>query len=301
MSGEWKVVTPREVTAQEGLCAQIPCQYSYPSHLANHPWVGVWFNTEKQIPWAPLAFHSEDHNLGSLRLHHRTGLSGDLNDGDCSLIINSIRQQDAGPFYFRIEFDNSMSHNYYPVIQFHVSDFTDKPTIFPAGIIAGKCVDISCTFSTTCDGTAPAVTWVNAADVHGSVSNSVTQHGVTLTYTSVLTLIPSLKHHGQTLTCRVSYPSVSSERTLTLTVHFTIEYAAIALSGSAFQIITTPVASGYLANHLKSMPYGYQPFCPWEPFLLNYSINIILNTSVKSPFLLCSKENNMQLHQSGNG
>ncbi|GCB65320.1 hypothetical protein scyTo_0004763 [Scyliorhinus torazame] len=100
------------------------------------------------------------------------------------------------------------------------ADFTDKPRIFPAEVIAGKPVDISCTFDTTCNGTAPVLTWDTPTDVSGSISNTVTQHGVTLTYTSVLTLTASLKHHGQTLTCRVRYPSVSSERTLILTVQY---------------------------------------------------------------------------------
>ncbi|XP_041037150.1 sialic acid-binding Ig-like lectin 12 isoform X2 [Carcharodon carcharias] len=219
LSQEWKGDTPREVTAQEGSCVQIPCHYSYPSCLENQPRGGVWFNNEKQIPWAPIAFHSKDHSHELPRFHHRTRLSGDLKDGDCSLIINNIRREDAGPYFFRIEFDNGPSHNYYPETQLHVSDFTDKPTIFPAEIIAGKRVDVSCTFNTTCNGTAvPALTWDTPTDVPGSVSNTVTQNGVTLTYTSVLTLIPSLKHHGHTLSCRVRYPSVSSEWTLVLTV-----------------------------------------------------------------------------------
>ncbi|XP_041037190.1 myeloid cell surface antigen CD33-like [Carcharodon carcharias] len=218
-SQEWKGDSPREVTAQEGSCVQIPCHYSYPSCLENQPRGGVWFNNEEQIPSDPIAFHSKDHNHELPRFHHRTRLSGDLKDGDCSLIINNIRREDAGPYFFRIEFDNGLSHNYYPVNQLHVSDFTDKPTIFPAEIIAGKRVDLSCTFNTMCNGTAaPVLTWDAPTDVPGSVSNTVTQHGVTLTYTSVLTLIPSLKHHGHTLSCRVSYPSVSSERTLVLTV-----------------------------------------------------------------------------------
>ncbi|XP_078389683.1 uncharacterized protein LOC144671591 isoform X8 [Cetorhinus maximus] len=219
LSQEWKGDTPREVKAQEGSCVHIPCHYSYPSCLENQPRGGVWFNNEKQIPWAPIAFHSKGHNHELPRFRHRTRLSGDLKDGDCSLIINNIRREDAGPYFFRIEFDNGPSYNYYPVTRLHVSDFTDKPTIFPAEIIAGMCVDVSCTFNTTCNGTAaPVVTWDTPADVPGSVSNTVTQHGVTLTYTSVLTLVPSLKHHGQTLSCRVRYPSVSSERTLVLTV-----------------------------------------------------------------------------------
>ncbi|XP_078093145.1 sialic acid-binding Ig-like lectin 12 [Mustelus asterias] len=216
-SKEWKGDTPREVTAQEGSCVQIPCQYSYPSCLGNQPRVGIWFNNEENS-LSSVAFHSGDHNQEAPQFHHRTRLFGDLKDGDCSLIINSVRRGDAGSYYFRIEFDKKNSYNYHPVTRLHVSNFTDKPTIFPAEIIAGKRVNISCTFNTTCNGTAPVLTWDTPTDVPGSVSNTVTQHGVTLTYTSVLTLIPSLKHHGHNLTCRVRSPSVSSERILVLSV-----------------------------------------------------------------------------------
>ncbi|XP_072326280.1 sialic acid-binding Ig-like lectin 10 isoform X2 [Scyliorhinus torazame] len=220
LSQEWKGHTPREVTAQDGLCVQIPCHYSYPSHLANQRRDGVWFNTEEEIPWAPLAFHSKDRKHELPRFRHRTRLSGDLKDGDCSLIINDITREDAGPYFFRIEFDSGPSHNYYPATRLHVSDFTDKPRITPAEIIEGKRVDISCTFDTTCNGTAPVLTWDTPTDVPGSVSNTVTQHGVTLTYTTVLSLTLSPKHHRQNLTCRVRYPSVTSERTLVLTVQY---------------------------------------------------------------------------------
>ncbi|XP_078093142.1 sialic acid-binding Ig-like lectin 13 [Mustelus asterias] len=216
LSQDWKGDTPREVTAFEGSCVQIPCHYSYPSHLANQPRGGVWFNS-KTLDVSSIAFHSRNHIFEAVQFRHRTRLSGNLKDGNCSLIINNVRREDAGPYFFRVEFHKGPNHNY-PVTQIHVFDFTDKPTIFPAEIIAGKRVDISCTFNTTCNGTAPVLTWDTPTDVPGSVSNTVTQHGVTLTYTSVLTLIPSLKHHGHNLTCRVRSPSVSSKRIFTLIV-----------------------------------------------------------------------------------
>ncbi|XP_078092314.1 myeloid cell surface antigen CD33-like [Mustelus asterias] len=217
LSQKWKVDIPQKVTAQEGSCVQIPCHYSYPTHLVNQSRDGLWFNNEE---WggSSIAFHSKGYNRVLPWFRNRTRLSGDLKDGDCSLIINNLRREDAGPYYFRIEFDGRNRYSYYPVTQLHVSNFTDKPTIFPAEIIAGKRVDISCTFNTMCNGTAPVLTWDTPTDVPGSVSNTVTQHGVTLTYTSVLTLIPSLKHHGHNLTCRVRYPSVSSEQILVLSV-----------------------------------------------------------------------------------
>ncbi|XP_038669858.1 sialic acid-binding Ig-like lectin 13 [Scyliorhinus canicula] len=234
LSQEWNYVTPREVTAQEGLCVQIACHYTHPSHLANHLRVGIWYKSKKQSP-SSIVFHSKDHNHETLQFRNRTRLSGDLENGDCSLIINNIKLEDAGPYFFRIVFDSQNSYNYYPGTQLHISDFTDNPRIVPAEIIAGKRVDINCIFNTTCNGTAPVLTWDTPTDVPGSVSNTVTQHGVTLTYTSVLSLTPSLRHHGQTLTCRLRDPSVSPERTLILTV----QYAPQNLSMNSFDMIYT--------------------------------------------------------------
>ncbi|XP_078078969.1 sialic acid-binding Ig-like lectin 13 [Mustelus asterias] len=234
LSQEWKSNTPREVIAQEGLCVQIPCHYNHPSHLVNQPRDGVWFRHEEDGR-SPIVFHSKDHNHELPQFRNRTWLSGDLKGGDCSLIINNIRQEDGGSYSFRIEFDNKNSYSFLPATRLNVSDFTDKPTILPAELIAGKRMDVSCTFNTTCNGTAPVLSWDTPTDIPESVSNIVTQQGVALIYTSVLTLILSVKHHGQTLTCRVRYPSVSSEQTLVLTV----QYAPQNLTITSFDMITT--------------------------------------------------------------
>ncbi|XP_078251460.1 sialic acid-binding Ig-like lectin 10, partial [Rhinoraja longicauda] len=101
-----------------------------------------------------------------------------------------------------------------------VLDFADKPTIFPAKMVAGQPVNVTCSFNTKCNGTTPNLTWVTPADIPSSASHSKTQRGDTLTYTSVLSLTPALKHDGQDLTCKVRYPTVSSKQKLTLTVQY---------------------------------------------------------------------------------
>ncbi|XP_072122231.1 myeloid cell surface antigen CD33-like [Mobula birostris] len=217
VSEEWRADIPTEVTAQRGLCAWIPCHYRYPSSLENELRTGVWFNN---VEWKAnsIVFHSRDHAYESSKFQHRTQLTGDLYDSDCSLVINNIEEEDRGPYFFRIEFTGGNRYNYFPITRLRVSDFTDKPTIFAAELVEGKSVNISCIFNTTCDGTSATLTWLSPTDVAPSVSSSVTRRHDTLTYTSVLTMTPALKHHGQGLTCRVRYPSVSSEQTLTLTV-----------------------------------------------------------------------------------
>ncbi|XP_072122220.1 sialic acid-binding Ig-like lectin 13 isoform X2 [Mobula birostris] len=219
VSKEWSADTPSHVTAQRGLCARIPCHYRYPLRLDKKSRTGIWYNSEEpKIRY--IVLHSTNHSIETLKFRDRTRLSGDLKDGDCSLVIDDITQEDEGPYFFRIDFDRVKRHNYLPATQLHVSDFTDKPTIFAAELVEGKSVNISCIFNTTCDGTSATLTWVSPTDVAPSVSSSVTRWHDTLTYTSVLTMTPALKHHGQGLTCRVRYPSVSSEQTITLTVQY---------------------------------------------------------------------------------
>ncbi|XP_059824634.1 myelin-associated glycoprotein-like isoform X2 [Hypanus sabinus] len=219
VSKEWRADTPSDVTAQRGLCARIPCHYRYPSRLNMKSRTGIWYNSEKPKN-RHIVFHSRDHRNETLKFRYRTRLSGDLNDDDCSLVIDNITQEDEGPYFFRIEFKGKKRYNYLPATWLRVSDFTDKPMIFAGELVEEKSVTITCIFNTTCNGTSPTLTWVTPTDVPPSVSSSVTRWHNTLTYTSVLTMTPALKHHGQSLTCRVRYPSVSSEQTLSLTVQY---------------------------------------------------------------------------------
>ncbi|XP_062911303.1 sialic acid-binding Ig-like lectin 10 [Mobula hypostoma] len=232
VSNEWSADTPSHVTAQRGLCARIPCHYRYPSSVVKTSWTGIWYNSDKANA-KHIAFHSSDHSQEIQKFHSRTRLSGDLEDGDCSLVINNINRKDEGWYCFRIEFGGRYKFSYLPATWLHVTDFTDKPTIFAAELVEGpKSVNITCIFNTTCDGTSPTLTWVTPTDVPPSVSSSVTQWNDTLTYTSVLTMTPALKHHGQSLTCRVRYPSVSSEQTLTLTVQYAPQNLSVTSTNS---------------------------------------------------------------------
>ncbi|XP_062913366.1 sialic acid-binding Ig-like lectin 12 [Mobula hypostoma] len=238
VSEEWRADTPQDVTAQRGLCARIPCHYSYPLHVDNKPWDGIWMKDECLTQ--TVTFHSKHQSRVSPRFHRRTRLSGKMKDGDCSLVIDNIMQEDEGYYYFKIASENVDRHSYLPTTQLHVTDFTDKPSIFPAEMVAGKPVNISCTFNITCGGSTPNFTWITPTDVLALNSSSVTEWGDTLTYTAVLTLTPALKHHGQNLTCRVKYPPVSSEQTVTLTVR-------LELSLQEMLIVSLAAAAGVVA------------------------------------------------------
>ncbi|XP_078251517.1 sialic acid-binding Ig-like lectin 13 [Rhinoraja longicauda] len=221
VSGQlWPADNPGHVTVQNGLCARIPCHYTYPPTHRNKDRMGIWYNSERPSKDASVAFHSGNPRLELSKFRHRTRLSGDLRDNDCSLVIDNVTQDDTGPYVFRVEFADGWRANYLPVTRLNVIGFADKPTIFPAKMVAGQPVNVTCSFNIACNGTTPNLTWVTPADIPSSASHSKTQRGDTLTFTSVLSLTPALKHHGQGLTCKVSYPTVSSEQKLTLTVQY---------------------------------------------------------------------------------
>ncbi|XP_055487617.1 LOW QUALITY PROTEIN: sialic acid-binding Ig-like lectin 12 [Leucoraja erinacea] len=192
----------------------------YPSNLNKEPRTGIWYNSETNND-KNVALHSKNARKESTKFRHRTRLSGDLGDSDCSLVIDDVTLQDAGPYFFRVNFGGGDRFNYHPpVTQLHVTDFTDKPRIFSAEMVAGHPVNVTCSFNTTFNGTTPTLTWVTRTGEPSSASHRVTQWGDTWTYTSVLSLTPALKHHGQNLTCRVTYPTVSSSQILTLNVQY---------------------------------------------------------------------------------
>ncbi|XP_059815055.1 sialic acid-binding Ig-like lectin 12, partial [Hypanus sabinus] len=232
VSGERRANTPPDVTVQRGLCARIPCHYSSLLHEDNETWVGIWMKDECRSQ--TVTAHSKDHGQVFPMFQHRTRLSGKLKDGDCSLVIDNIVQEDEGYYYFKIASENVDRHSYLPPTQLHVADFTDKPSIFPAEMVAGKPVNIRCTFNISCSGSTPSFTWITPSNVLALNSSSVTERAGTLTYTSVLTFTPALKLHGQNLTCRFKYTSVSSEQTVTLTVRSppTVETLVVSLAAA---------------------------------------------------------------------
>ncbi|XP_059817773.1 myeloid cell surface antigen CD33-like [Hypanus sabinus] len=168
---EWKVIVPQTVTAQRGLCAQIPCHYTHPLREAGSTWTGIWINDEKP---QSIVFHSKQPKKTAARFRQRTQLSGDLKNGNCSLIIENIMQEDEGSYFFKVEFN---SRDYYtsPETRLHVSNFTDKPSILAAEMVPGKPMKIKCTFNTMCKGTTPTLTWITPAEVPTSNRSSVTQ------------------------------------------------------------------------------------------------------------------------------
>ncbi|XP_069796065.1 sialic acid-binding Ig-like lectin 12 isoform X2 [Narcine bancroftii] len=245
VSGQWTLETPRTVTAQTGTCARIPCRCRYLPERDGEPRRGFWY-------WnGIIVYNSEDPLRTTPTFRNRSLLSRDLKSGDCSLLINRIGPGDGGSYRFRVEFDKPIQYGDSEEILLHVTDFTDRPLVFPGEMVAGEAVNINCIFNTSCNAELPTLTWINPPT--GPVSNSNTQHKKIITLTSVLSLTASPEHHGQNLTCRVSYPTVWSEQTLTFSVQhkkFSIWKKLLISVGAIFSVIVAAVFS-YMYIHLR--------------------------------------------------
>lgn len=95
---------PGHVQAVVGSCVVIPCSFT---PLAPHPFQGrkqrvdirLRFRTGSHIfPLRSIAFNSEDRDQASRDYRGRTTLFGQIANGDCSMRIDRIRQDDARRF-----------------------------------------------------------------------------------------------------------------------------------------------------------------------------------------------------------
>ncbi|CAI5781197.1 sialic acid-binding Ig-like lectin 10 [Podarcis lilfordi] len=196
----YNLTVPPEVRVQEGFCVVIPCKFTYPASTDTS---GV----ELHGYWYTVGSSTSDYAVASndrrkyIEYFARTRflLSGDLEQGDCSLTINDARKSsDERAYYFRIEKGT---------IRFSYSDLptlvkvAEKPEIqIPGKLRAGHPVNISCTTPGSCSSQV-GLTWggVSVANTSRTTSEQTNEIKVYSTF------IPSIADHGQNLICNASY------------------------------------------------------------------------------------------------
>ncbi|XP_077116173.1 sialic acid-binding Ig-like lectin 13 [Ranitomeya variabilis] len=198
------------VTAQDGLCAYISCTFTKPSDVSIEKCIWFRINPTKQI------VASTKNNPSS-----RIFFTGDVNKGDCSLMINDVEKSDESNYLFRMEAVTSGdSYNYEPTPKVTVTDLTDKPEISVGTLEAGKEANVTCKSPGVCAGTAPGFTWTGQHGVSSNYSNSYSNR--TSIYFSNFTFTPARIDNGKSLECKVTFPSSKAvtQETITLNVTF---------------------------------------------------------------------------------
>ncbi|XP_043849863.1 sialic acid-binding Ig-like lectin 14 [Dromiciops gliroides] len=212
----YELKAPASVTAQEGLCIQVPCSFSYPSYISPHdfPALGSWFrsgaNTDKDKPVATNDPKKDVQEEARGRFH----LVGDPGKNNCSLSIIDVQKNDSGQYFFWIERGTAVQFNYKDyMVNVSVKALTQKPDIYiPETLEPGHLVKVACLVPWICVwGIPPVFSWTGAVLFTQKLSRETL-------FFSELTLTPRAQDHGSNLTCRVTLPGagVSTERSVQL-------------------------------------------------------------------------------------
>ncbi|XP_029574525.1 myeloid cell surface antigen CD33-like [Salmo trutta] len=186
--------------------------------------------TELQLKLDDLVFWTDSHSVlkyianepqeGSK--HRVSLLETDLTKGNCSVIINDIKENDAGQYQFRM-----IGGPFTDPQKITVTALTQEPSMLTPTLTEGKSATLTCTAPGICSGTPPHITWTwrgtgdNMTELreNTTIQKREALTSVTTTHFSTLTFTPSAKYHGTKVTCLVTFNgSVTTKKTLKLNV-----------------------------------------------------------------------------------
>ncbi|XP_053547194.1 sialic acid-binding Ig-like lectin 14 isoform X2 [Bombina bombina] len=217
----WVINAPKETRVQEGLCAYIPCTFTYNSNLGNltEGSQATWFKGKNFYSDLIVAYRGIP-SVSSGK-SERFLVTGDLEKGDCSLSINDVVKKDEGTYRFRVEGSRRLKFNYVDIMPLLlVTNLTQEPDIFPLEkIIAGEEVNLTCTAPGRCAGTAPNITWQGIVKKMKYKTHVEKHPDGNHTFFSRVIFTASMKEHNSLLTCNVKYINdISTSKTITLKV-----------------------------------------------------------------------------------
>ncbi|XP_073513730.1 sialic acid-binding Ig-like lectin 13 [Phyllobates terribilis] len=207
------------VNVQEGLCVTIPCKFNASSKNMFKNSGGSWLKS----PILPVTLVATNVKLRSVSKKHFQ-LTGNPDNGDCTLTINNVKREDDGTYYFRHEDNKNRTGSYNfqnPMVKVNVMELSDKPEISAMGrMVAGEEVTVNCTSPGRCSGKIPFITWEGNIEKYGPTQTYIERNDDgTITYHASLTFIPWIQDDQSLLTCKVTFESnVTTSSSITLNV-----------------------------------------------------------------------------------
>ncbi|XP_041032759.1 sialic acid-binding Ig-like lectin 8 [Carcharodon carcharias] len=237
VGAQCSVLLPERVVTVTGSCAVIRCTID--PLLSNISPAAVWIKTASgpENPAASIIYDSESQLRQQVGYRGRAVLTGNIGEGQCSLLLRDIRQSDAGTYQFIVTFssggDPSDQHSEHSSVNLSVFD---KPQISGFGtMIAGHTTRLTCSVSHNCPDGNLQVKWAfynmslplpwdtrDGAEILDESSGC-------WTVSSVLTLTPSPAHHRAMLACSVLIDGSKSSDPKTLTLE--VKYRPTILTG----------------------------------------------------------------------
>lgn len=100
---EFRLVAPKLVTVEEGLCVHVPCSVSYPSIGSTFgPVLGSWLREGASLHEDSPVATNDPRQLVQKETQGRFQFLGDPQKHDCSLLIRDAQKNDTGVYFFRV-------------------------------------------------------------------------------------------------------------------------------------------------------------------------------------------------------
>uniref|UniRef100_G1M760 Sialic acid binding Ig like lectin 5 n=1 Tax=Ailuropoda melanoleuca TaxID=9646 RepID=G1M760_AILME len=206
------------VTVQEGLCVQVSCSFSYP--WSSWPSTGMpymnWFRVgDSSYKRYPVATNDRRKTVKT-ETQGRFHLVGNSWDNNCSLRIREARRSDQAVYEFQVDTGDYRKYTYRDKqLALQVTALTQKPDIhFLEPLKSGHPTNLTCSLLGSCEEERSLTfSWV------GGALDSLDPRTLR---SSVLTLTPRPRDHGNNLTCQVQLSGTQGtvERTISLNVSY---------------------------------------------------------------------------------
>ncbi|XP_034290817.1 myeloid cell surface antigen CD33-like [Pantherophis guttatus] len=191
---------PDQVSVEEGLCAMIPCNFTYKEKdaLKDATLTGLWKKGASDNADTPVVANSSQESA-----QNRFQIIGNLTAGNCSLLILNAQKNDAGKYFFRMEKDPKAYFSFvsYPIPRLNVTERQSPEIEILSTMAEGHSTNITCATFASCSWMPPKFTW------HGFSKpiDSHSQLNGTQVYSSVVNFLPSAADHKRNIICRVNY------------------------------------------------------------------------------------------------
>uniref|UniRef100_A0A8D0BKL3 Immunoglobulin domain-containing protein n=1 Tax=Salvator merianae TaxID=96440 RepID=A0A8D0BKL3_SALMN len=231
---------PDSVSVQKDLCVVIPCRFTYDTSKGKQQPYGYWYEKGRQDSEPAVATNNKSKIIEGFA-RDRFHLVGDVEQNNCSLVIDRACMNDAKQYYFRFE-NRFVKYSYrkkYVKVNVTGEYLPDSfLLLFHPGPFWG-------------DGSTPgSCSWAPASIIWEGAPENVTstaelRNGV---YRSVLNFVPSATDHGKNITCKVIYGKVQSAFNVTKTVQLIVSYQGALCHFARHLLLWKWAAAGYLAK-----------------------------------------------------
>ncbi|XP_053699663.1 sialic acid-binding Ig-like lectin 14 isoform X2 [Synchiropus splendidus] len=219
------------ITAESGLCVEIPCSFKTPQSFT--PQHMLWFRCEQRHERCDsssnLIYSTDSSSAIREEFEGRVSLlESDVSQRNCSIIINDLSLSDSGWYQLRLTSKDN-GYTYGTKQEISVRGLRQKPTLDVPRLKEGQLTALTCTAPGLCSGSEPTISWKWEGKgksphlVGGNITlqKSVSLGAVRRQYSSTLIFSASSEHHSSSITCTVVFKhGGSTEEKQTLAVQY---------------------------------------------------------------------------------